>query len=219
VAVERSVLEGFDVSQWVVHVDWPAITAGSRFSFAFVECARGTDVGSDFRSVWCGRDSHLFCGPYHRLFSTATATDQIQAFLDAFAQDDVALEETDLPPVLDVEYDQDSHQLSDLLPGSYTTMMKDWINAIQLKFKRRPIIYTGPSFWREYLGSPSDFHDLPLWIADYNVAEPDVPEPWSAYTFWQHAKDQVIAGKLSADLDRFAGDADKLRGLIEASKL
>jgi hypothetical protein len=42
--------------------------------------------------------------------------------------------------------------------------MDDWIEMIEACFKRRPIIYTGPWFWR-HIGSPTKYEKHPLWIA------------------------------------------------------
>ena len=128
-----------------------------------------------------------------------------------------ALKDTDLPPVLDVEADTDGHIGT---PEFYLKSMDDWIEMIEARFKRRPIIYTGPSFWR-HVESPTKYGNHPLWIANYCVPRPDVPAPWQGYHFWQYAQNMSSAGfgRKAVDVDFFGGDGDQLKKLIDDSKL
>ena len=55
--------------------------------------------------------------------------------------------------------------------------------------------------WRKY-----DFSECPLWIAHWEVAQPIVPETWSAkgksWEWWQHSsKGQVDGIQGPVDLD------------------
>jgi len=85
-------------------------------------------------------------------------------------------------------------------------------------------IYTGYYYWGRY--SPSAirqpqqleyFHQYPLWIANYGVAKPRVPRPWSAdeWLFWQYTEigDGRIYGVESngIDLNYFNGDLERFR--------
>lgn len=210
-------LEGFDASIWVESIPWAALAADGRFGFAFIEAARGVQTGPHFSNVWRARDPRVVCGPYQRLFSTCTGPAQVGAFIAAF--EDVQLADSDLPPVIDVEYDVDSHQDSTMTPAEFMELMDFWIDAIAKKFERRPVLYTGPYFWRDYLQDTAKYSTLPLWIADTS-AKPTVPSAWSTYTFWQYAEEKQLPGvSKSVDLDRFNGDAQALQSLIERSIL
>ncbi len=75
-----------------------------------------------------------------------------------------------------------------------------------------PIIYTDPSFWKQYMSD--EFGEYPLWIANYNVQEPIIPSAWEDYTFWQYSqtgKTGGIAGNV--DLNVFNGSQDDLEAL------
>jgi len=82
-------------------------------------------------------------------------------------------------------------------------------------------IYTAFYYWRDNAPSATSeadsleyFHQYPLWIANYGVSEPRVPEPWSSdeWLFWQFTEvgDGELYGVESRgiDLNYFNGDAD-----------
>jgi lysozyme len=80
-------------------------------------------------------------------------------------------------------------------------------------------IYTSYNYWinNAPLDQPNEleyFHNYPLWIANYGVAQPIVPNPWAAneWLFWQFtaSADGRAYGveKLNVDLNYFNGDAE-----------
>jgi lysozyme len=53
------------------------------------------------------------------------------------------------------------------------------------------VIYTSPSFWKNYLGDR--FSNYPLWLAEYsNVAKPPPNTP--NWIFWQYSQKGSVAG-------------------------
>lgn len=171
-------------------------------------------MGAKFSDLWHARPESIICGPYQRLFSAASGEDQARTFIDALSK--ASLLRTDLPPVLDVEADPDGQRAT---PNEYIALIDDWVTVIQQQLGRQPIIYTNPSFWA-YLGSPTRFGRLPLWVAHYKVAVPNIPNPWTAYAFWQYEQAANVAGVDKAvDLDVFNGNEDALSRLIESSIL
>ncbi|HET9589985.1 MAG TPA: SH3 domain-containing protein, partial [Anaerolineales bacterium] len=79
-------------------------------------------------------------------------------------------------------------------------------------------IYTAYFYWRSNapINQPNEleyFHRFPLWIANYGVAEPLVPQPWASdeWLFWQFTAsgDGPFYGveSLEIDLNYFNGDA------------
>jgi lysozyme len=211
---ETVVLQGFDVSIYADAIEWSTVAASSVFRFAFLECARGMELGPYFPALWKSKPSDIACGSYQRLFSTTSGADQARIFIDAFSFAQLA--DGDLPPVIDVEPDPDGHRAS---PEDYLTAIGQWIDAIQKHFCRTPIIYTAPSFWN-YLGSPAQFSSLPLWIADYAVSKPVIPQPWTTFAFWQYRQSAKVSGiSKSVDLDLFSGDDSALNALVQRSLL
>ncbi|MBV9719282.1 MAG: hypothetical protein JOZ77_08180 [Candidatus Eremiobacteraeota bacterium] len=207
-----SLLHGFDVSIFVNRIDWPTVAASTDARFAFLECARGTEVGPQFSSIWDTRIASIKCGPYQRLFSTISGKEQAQVFSDAMRA--AGLLKTDLPPVLDLEADPDGTRAT---PGQYLILMNEWIATIRDQLGRQPVIYTNPSFWK-YLGNPSQFERFPLWIAHYNVETPDIPQPWTTYAFWQYQQSAQISGiDKPVDLDVFYGEETDFQQLTQSS--
>lgn len=91
-------------------------------------------------------------------------------------------------------------------------------------------VYTGYYYWKENTegvnipaGSLNYFRQYPLWVANYGVASPLVPKPWTAWTFWQFTDNGngPIYGveSLNIDLNYFNGDADAFRGRFGLSDI
>ncbi|NOH04241.1 MAG: SH3 domain-containing protein [Chloroflexi bacterium] len=83
-------------------------------------------------------------------------------------------------------------------------------------------VYTGYYYWRENTeatGIPAAslnyFKQYPLWIANYGVASPLIPKPWTTWTFWQFTDngDGTLYGveSLNIDLNYFNGDINAFR--------
>lgn len=95
----------------------------------------------------------------------------------------------DLPPVLDLES----------TGGLAAPQLIDWthryLQTVQALTGRTPIIYTYPRFWRTAMANSDQFHQYPLWIADYSGRKaPDVPGGWPTWTFWQTTSTGSVPG-------------------------
>ena len=95
------------------------------------------------------------------------------------------LEKGDFLPILDVEQ----------LPKKKTKeqFLKDiqtWLDLVEKRYKRKPILYTYISFYEDYL-YPT-FKSYPLWVANYN----NVSVPTSVFTWkmWQFTENSITAG-------------------------
>lgn len=83
-------------------------------------------------------------------------------------------------------------------------------------------IYTAFYYWRDNtIGADLEyFHQYPLWIANYAVEFPAVPQPWSAteWMFWQYTSsgDGHLYGAESAeiDLNYFNGDEAHFQAIL-----
>lgn len=206
-------LYGFDASIYVQEIDWSKVQSEGHFNFAFIECASGMTKGPAFKTIWDDATRAIPCGPYQRLTS---GTAQARQFLDVIATTS-GLKSTDLPPVLDVEPENDGVVRSQDL---YVCMIDQWVSAVEAEMRRKPILYTSASFWNQ-IGSPSKYADLCLWVANYAVPYPAVPNPWDGYHFWQYAPDALrdSLGCYAVDLDFFGGDNVQLQSFIRNSIL
>ena len=76
-----------------------------------------------------------------------------------------------------------------------------------------PMLYTRAGFWQE-LDNPTGFDDCPLWVANYGVKKPSLPEGWSNYTVWQYSEGGDVPGIAGqVDLNSFAGTMTELQAL------
>jgi len=107
----------------------------------------------------------------------------------------------DLPCMVDVEVTGGQSG------ATIAANVRTWINVVQAGTGLTPIIYTGPYFWDDNVGDTS-FGDIPLWIADYGVSCPSVPNGWSSWTIWQYGDS---GGSL--DQDVFNGSLSDLQAL------
>ncbi|MBK4731387.1 peptidoglycan-binding protein [Oxynema sp. CENA135] len=174
---------GIDVSDWQDPVNWYSV-AQSGMAFAFTKATEGaTFVADTFRSNWNAIQSvGLARGAYHFYRAKQDPGAQADLFLST-----VPLGPDDLPPVLDIEA-TDGVSASRILDG-----IGYWLDVVERETKRRPIIYTYPSFW-ERIGNPKSFSDYPLWIAHYGTQNPWVPGGWDGWTLWQYTDTGTVSG-------------------------
>jgi lysozyme len=72
---------------------------------------------------------------------------------------------------------------------------------------RRPFIYTARGVWNHYYSTGGEFAEFPLWVANYQRANPVLPAGWSDYAIWQYSADGNKLGpyyglkSMSVDLD------------------
>lgn len=65
----------------------------------------------------------------------------------------------------------------------------------------RVLVYTDVAF--ALAGNCTGMGAWHLWLAEYGVGQPQVPAPWTSWTFWQKSDDGL-------DLDVFNGSAEQL---------
>lgn len=202
-------LRGIDVSHHQGVVDWAAVKADG-ITFAFARVSDGTaTLDTQFAANWAGmKAAGVVRGAYQYFRPYVDVPAQAALMIDAM-QD---LAPGDLPPVLDVENND-----GDQNPAAISGAVQTWINLVQAATGRRPIIYTGPYFWRDVVGAP-DVTPSPLWIADYTYGCPRTPAPWGdGWTFHQDSADGTVAGITgSVDTDWFDGTLAELQALTAA---
>jgi lysozyme len=196
--------QGIDVSKWQSNVNWQNMKeAGVAFAFARATYGN-TEVDSEFKTNWQGmKDAGIIRGTYHFFVAADDPTAQANLFVNTVG----SLDSGDLPPVLDVEAES----------GTSSTLVADvqtWLDVVEQKLGRKPIIYTGPSYWNEYM--TNGFGSYPLWVAEYGVSEPKSVNGWNAWTFWQYSETGYMGGLNPADLDYFNGSLEDLSAFINS---
>lgn len=194
--------QGIDVSHYQGTVSWPAVfQAGIQFAFA-----KATDgltwTDPQFAVNWPQmKTAGVLRGAYHFFEPADDAAAQAQFFLQT-----VQLAPGDLPPALDVE-----------TVGSTGTALwegvETWLQTVAAALGVQPFLYMDPTFADENQ-APASLAAYPLWIADYGVAEPTLPDGWSTWLLWQYSESGTVQGVDSpVDLDLLNGPIANLEAL------
>ncbi len=197
-----SIPDGVDVSHYQGGVDWAAVKA-SGSEFAFCKATQGVGFTDPmFAENWSGmRAAGLIAGAYHFFQPGEDPVAQAQFFAQVLHHAGYA--QVDLPPVLDIE------TAGSLSNEQLQHDVRVFLETIKPLMDSTPIIYTNPSFWNAHMNN--DFGMYPLWIAEYDVSEPNLPTGWAEWSFWQFSNDGVVPGiEGPVDLDKFNGSFEQL---------
>lgn len=133
-------------------------------------------------------------GAYHFLTAGEDGATQAATFVSVLNASG-GLNATDMPPVVDLEWDVTKTERDRWTNSSADEIIqnvKAWLRAVERATGRKPMIYTALAWWKERIGSESRFSELsdyPIWIADYSkssraVEIPKVPNG-SSWKLWQ----------------------------------
>jgi lysozyme len=202
--VSNGDIQGIDVSHYQGTVDWPQVKAVG-IQFAFAKATEGvTLLDPEFATNWAGmKAAGLLRGAYHFFEPNDDAGQQATFFLST-----VQLESGDLPPVLDVETAAATSEA--LWQGVQT-----WLDQVEAATGVRPILYLNKSFANEY-DAPSSLAAYPLWLAQYEVEIPTLPNGWTTWLLWQYSQTGTIDGVSgSVDFDQLNGPLSGLSALAK----
>jgi lysozyme len=199
---------GIDVSYYQNAIQWKRVRK-SGVLFAFIRVSDGTTFPDPlFAKHWEGAGKEgILRGAYQYFRPDENAIAQADLLIAAIKRD-----RGELPPVIDVE------TTGGKSPKAIAKAVGVWVERVRDKLGVEPIIYTGPDFWRVFVGS-ADHSSQPLWVAHYTTSCPTVPAPWRAWTFWQHTDKGVVPGiEGPVDLDVFAGTFADLEEFARRSR-
>lgn len=190
-------IHGIDISHYQGAINWEKVRNveldDSPLRFIFIKATEGTDLMDDyFNENWYqARANGFLRGAYHFFSPKTPGKQQAQYFLRQ-----VHLEDGDLPPVLDIE------TVGSLTPLQVKNEVLNWLNAVEVRYGVKPIIYTNYRFKLDYLNDDI-FKSYPYWIAHYYVDKVEYKGKWN---FWQHTDQGVIPGiKGKVDLNIYNG--------------
>lgn len=202
---EASFLKGVDVSHYQGKIDWTKLK-GDQCYFAYAQATDGiTFFDPMFAVNWPAMKANgIYRGAYHFFEPEDDPVSQADSFLKAVG----SLDANDLPPMLDLE-----KMISTVDLSLYQSRVKKWLSYVEQKLGKKPIIYSNPSFANKYLND-SSFSEYTLWIAEYDVESPKIPDAWSSkgWTIWQYnSKGEVNGISGNVDMDKFKGDASAFK--------
>lgn len=156
------------------------------YTYAFVKATEGRGFVNSYATIDGRRSQNagLATGFYHFARPGTSAVAQARHFVHQVRRTGV-----DKPMlVLDLEV-TDGRSRSHL-----RTWSKRWLQTVERMTGTRPILYTGPGFWKGSVRGSTPFAKYPLWVAHYETRRPTVPAPWRGYTIWQHSSTAKVPG-------------------------
>ncbi|MDB4966825.1 MAG: putative rane protein [Myxococcales bacterium] len=207
VCPKGAVVQGVDVSHYQGVPDWQKAKAGG-IDFAFMKATESTNfVDPQFATNWKSAGAAgVIRGAYHFFRASADATKQADYFIQT----------TGLPAAGDLPLTLDLEVLDGVTAAQATQGALTFLQRVEQKTGRKPIVYTSPSFYSSTLGAPAGFQSYVLWIANWQTQCPSIPGPaWSDWTFWQTSDKGTAAGVSGTlDVDEFNGSLADLQNFV-----
>jgi lysozyme len=200
-------VDGIDVSYYQGSVNWGAV-AGDGKAFGIARINHGDFMDPEFDANWAGmKAAGIVRGAYQYFDAGSDALAQAQIVVDKLGK----LGAGDLPAVIDIESADGQG------PAKIVSQVQTWLDHVEAGTGKKPIVYTAKYFWQDNVGS-DQFVDYPLWVANYYVDCPNLPDgAWPGWAMHQHADNGSVAGIDGAvDLNRFNGTADDLAAFASA---
>ena len=169
-------------------IDWAAVRRSGQ-AWGFVKATEGTTYTNPyFAGDWSDiAAAGLYRGSYHYARPNPTAgSASAQAAFFARTLGPQRIPGT-LPPILDLEDD------GGLSSGALQSWVQTFLDEVQARTGRVPMIYTYPNFWKTRMAGSTAFLRYPLWIANYQVSSPQTIG-WPTYTFWQYTSTATVDG-------------------------
>ena len=174
-------VHGIDLSRHQSKVNWDAVAA-EGISFAFVKATEGRRYSDTFycRNWEEMKRVGIKRGAYHFFRPSLDAKEQADNFIAT-----VDMQYGDLPPVVDVEVDDDMSR------EEVGKQLKEWLYLVEIKYSIRPIIYTHYKFYNKFIAG--EFDKYPIWIAKYGGEAPRLGGS-ARWWFWQYGNRGKIKG-------------------------
>ena len=193
---------GIDVSEYQGKISWSYVDTLENkhpLHYVFIRATVGKDrKDRKFEKNWLGaKENKMIRGAYHYYRPNENSLEQAELFIKT-----VTLQKGDLPPVLDIEKLPKNQSIANLKLG-----LKRWLHAVESHYGVKPIIYSGESYYEDFL--KEEFGDYLFWIANYNFYREEIAEDW---LFWQFTEKASVPGiKGNVDVNIYNGDLQQLQ--------
>ena len=193
---------GIDVSEYQGEISWSYVDTLENkhpLHYVFIRATVGKDrKDRKFEKNWLGaKENKMIRGAYHYYRPNENSLEQAELFIKT-----VTLQKGDLPPVLDIEKLPKNQSIANLKLG-----LKRWLHAVESHYGVKPIIYSGESYYEDFL--KDEFGDYLFWIANYNFYREEIAEDW---LFWQFTEKASVPGiKGNVDVNIYNGDLQQLQ--------
>jgi GH25 family lysozyme M1 (1,4-beta-N-acetylmuramidase)/uncharacterized protein YraI len=206
-------VSGIDVSHHQrLGIDWSKVVqSGQRFVFMRASyvgtVTKKVATDSNFEAHWKGARAvpGLLLSAYHFFVPTPDIREQIEYFLNV-----VGNRQVDLPLVLDFENN------GGMSKDAVSDAILQALQLVEARTGRRPIVYTGPSWWNNNTVSKPQWPSFDLWIANYgNPNGPIIPRDWKTWRIWQYTGTGSVPGiNDPVDINTFNGDTAQFQAWV-----
>lgn len=185
-------LQGIDVSEWQGRIDFSRVrNAGIRI--VYIKATQGTDyVDPYFEQNYRDADKEgLAIGFYH--YATARTVSEAEEQARYFASY-IRGKHQRVRPAMDFE------TFGKLTRPEIREIALCFLTALESETFHVPAIYS------DSYNASTNFADdrlrrYPLWIAEYEVARPDMENPWPNWSGWQYTDQGTVDG-INGEVDR-----------------
>lgn len=183
-------MEGIDVSQWQGNINFEAVSQDG-IHLVYIKASEGIDLTDPYfsRNAKYAKDAGLLVGYYHYLTARSTSAARQEAYHFVSVIKGYAC---DAKPVMDIE------DLAGLSQTEINTIAQAFLEGVQEFSNKTPAIYADAYNASLFYTTLTAW---PLWIAQYDVSEPDTNNPWSQWSGWQYTDSGNIAG-IQGNVDR-----------------
>jgi lysozyme len=196
-------IQGLDVARYQGRIDYNAARADGMH-FVFIKGTEGDDyIDPMFFQNWAGaRASGMARGAYHFITWCSLASEQAAWFIGNIPNDADAL-----PPVLDLEWNNDSSCKKKFSKGDMLEKIRVMLAAMEAHTGKLPIIYTDMTFHRDILAG--EHFPNAFWLRS-TAAEPHHRYDQRDWTFWQWTQTGTMTGvNVEVDRNAFYGSEDE----------
>jgi lysozyme len=227
-------IQGIDISKWQGTVDHQAV-AESGMKFCICKASEGRNYKDRYfrrnmEAIRALRKANpgllYFPGAYHFARPDSDGGNAQDGAAEANNYCDIVIEvwgdilEDFMPPALDFEKYSES-DVDENIPW-----IEAWIEVVENRLGRKPMIYTGKNIWRYEVGNTSHFKDYPLWQVYYSGSAEQPPDmPWESWHLWQwsaggsFAHRPPVPGVGTVDVNRWHGTFEQLLEFAHSSSL
>ena len=195
-------VHGIDVARYNRLIDFGAARAAG-VQFAWLKATEGGDLldpGFGL-NVLRARDAGVAVGAYHFYYPCRDIAEQARWFIA-----NVPRIPGDLPPVLDMEWNNDSPTCRLRPPPSQIRAdIEVFAQMVTAHYDTAPVVYVAPDFYQDNdLGALANVEFWLRAVTDH----PSTRYPGEHWSFWQYSGTGVVPGVPGeSDLNAFAGDA------------
>lgn len=198
-------IQGVDVSHHQGEIDWNRIPKG-EVQFAFIKATEGGDhKDKRFEMNWkAAKENGIIPGAYHFFSFCKTGKEQATNIISSAPK-----ESGTLPPAIDLEYGGNCEDRP-----SKSVFIKELAilsDSIYAHYGERPILYSTPTFYAEYM--EGEMQDHVLWARSI-FGRPGMSDERD-WQFWQFTNKGELSGiNGPVDLNVFHGDQNDLERIL-----